>query len=507
MIKLNNRPFAMTRAFSRSILLLILLGITSMGSISLLYAQEVNYNSDYPKIAAGEPLVVYGDSAEFDVFFNVAQANITNAQIEISLPRHVQAGSVSSVAGGTALTWTSATTGATATGQKVMISITSNAKSLLTGSQVRFRLKAMALCLADTLSTEASRTFSVRILSGSTLIDGTGKHITPSILMPVIRLTSDTPNPTYTSQTQVLNHILKLSATNGYATSVKVALTANQYITLANFKLAGAVIPAANIVVTGTTTKVYTLNLTAALLGSKITETPAKLITFDASSTRCGSQLITTKADYPVTGSCLPSYTGVQIALGFPQIGGLPNMVRDSIFYANASNMPVAHFNNIHMDGQTSNTLKIVYTNKGLADAYDFVFLLNCNNSYTYADTANMMYQIEGGAKLKLAGSRLSSITNRGSGSTSVHYPAATATKPYAFNVNFDQIVPAGKKVTFWIPTKNGKIYDNGNTTTYTTSRSLYTHNFYNGFDFRQKQMPGRRYRNGSYEMAYRQFA
>jgi hypothetical protein len=189
--------------------------------------------------------------------------------------------------------------------------------------------------------------------------------------------------------------------------------------------------------------------------------------------------MITTQADYPAEGSCLPSYTGVQIALGYPPVSGLPNMVRTSFAYVGASDLPLTHFTYTNMDGANPNTLKLVWQNQGLADAYDFTFTFNSNNSFTYVDTAYIYYKIEGDIdSIKLPSSRLSAFTNLGVGSTTIHYLPSLTTKPRIFNITLDKVVPAGKRVTFWIRAYNGKIYDNGNINTYTVARTIYTHNF-----------------------------
>jgi len=138
------------RSLNKSILMLILLGMTG----SMLHAQEVNFNTNYPRITAGqEPLIVLGDAADFDVFFTVLTADIPAARIEISLPRHVDyvTGSATTV-GGAAVTWGAVGNGGNinaATGKTVILTITSDGNKLLQNAAVQLRIKVQALCKAD----------------------------------------------------------------------------------------------------------------------------------------------------------------------------------------------------------------------------------------------------------------------------------------------------------------------------------------------------------------------
>ena len=439
-----------------------------------LHAQKVNWESSTPKMAAGsEPLTVLGDSAMLELYFTITEAAITQAKIEIKLPQYLDyANSVSRADGSDPLTWTFAQTGdpTTAIGRTLTLSITSDGSSLPVDKHVRLLIRLRALCNANTIT---SPVIQVRILSNTTPVatGGSASATLQGIRLPVLALTSPTPSQTFSAQTDEGNYTLNLTATNAEAVSAKVWLVTDIYTTLDDFKLDGAVIVFDSTITA--TQKTYTLVLTPAVLGNiKIGSTP-RAITFRLKATRCGVRSITSTMQYRYDSNCAAS-AGVALSASFPAVSGLPNMVHQASYYIDANGDRITgsspdniNHADINMDGITFTYIKTVFKNEGTADAWDIQVLSNPYSNFTYTDTANIKYQIEDGAEKMLHSSKVTVNSTLGTYMAAIipqygYTRPELVGKPIAITFAIDEPVPVGKTLTVWVPTVNGKLYDNG---------------------------------------------
>jgi hypothetical protein len=453
----------------------VLLSILS--ATTIVNAQQINWANSTPCMASGsEPLTVLGDSALLEIDFTVSSAPVTQAKVEIKLPQYLEyANSVTLASGSDPVTWTTAQTGdpTTAAGRTLTISVTSNGNSLPTGTYVKLRVRLRVLCGGNTITNPA---IQVRVLSNTTPVaGGTATAALQTMRLPVLNLTSPAPNQTLPTQNAVGSYTLNLTATNGEAHSAKITLTTDLVTTLDNFTIDGNPLTVATS--TGSTQKTYTLTLTPEILNYiKINATP-HVITFELTATRCGVRNITSVVQYRHDSNCA-TYTGMPLAASCPAVSGLPNMVIQSCNYLDAGDNPISgtipnHLNHadIKMDGITPTYVKTVFKNDGTADAYDIQIYTAPYGQYMYIDTANIKYQVEGGAQQLLPSTsvRIDDKVNQYLNGPNTNGIAAIGyakpeivNKPRAVTLTIADIVPAGKTLTVWVPTVNGKIYDNG---------------------------------------------
>ena len=78
--------------------------------------------------------------------------------------------------------------------------------------------------------------------------------------------------------------------------------------------------------------------------------------------------------------------------------------------------------------------------------------------------------QVEGGPKRKITAGEITEVSKRANSTTYGYLKPSALGKPYGIHILIPEEVPAGKTITFWVPTINGDIYDN-------TTRNVY-HNY-----------------------------
>lgn len=431
---------------------------------SMVYAQEINWSTSYPKITTSEPITVLGDNASFDIQFTPLNADITDASIEIKLPAQMEFVSAQNIGSGTSadITFTTTTSGTITTGKTVKITITSDENKLIQNQLVDIRLQLKALCGANTVVTP---TLTAEVYSGSSLVTNGQRSYQTSVQVPTITLTSATPNITYDLQGDIKTFSVSLASSRGEASSVKVFFKTSIYSTLDHFKIEGTNVPYT--LTTTSTEKTYTLTLTSAELGGKLGSI-SKEITFDASSVRCRAidKTITTSTQYPAESVCA-TYTGVALTMVFMEAPGMPEMEHIETKYVDENDV-VMDSTHVNIDGVTPTNVRTIFRNKGTGDAYDTEIRVRNYGLYAYIDTSNVYYQIEGeAAKVKVPASQIRINSRLGSGNQNYGFYPNHSTKPKDIYVTINDIIPIGKTVSLWFPTISGNIYENGRNNIY----------------------------------------
>ncbi|NDV56493.1 hypothetical protein D0T51_12270, partial [Parabacteroides sp. 52] len=246
----------------------------------------------------------------------------------------------------------------------------------------------------------------------------------------------------------------KLKATNRDAKSFKLILTVDEFTTLKTFDWGGSTITPAM----SNSNKTYTLTLTDL-------SSTEKTLSFQGASSRLGTHVVTPSIQYCTVETGFPTIT-----LALPTVSGVPTLSHVSSKYVKSltDDTEVNQWD-IHMDGSTPNMVRSEFKNVGTADGYDLSALLSISGSYGLLDTANICYQIGNGSKIKLLKEQVA-INSRRQNSTSYGYFGVHARKEatkVTVSLSKTESLPIGQTITFWIPMKNGKTYNNENNNVY----------------------------------------
>lgn len=425
-------------------LFFLLLGVT-------LNAQNVNWTSGYPKMDS-EPIVTLEDNRILQMRFTPLASNINNAIIEAQLPPNVEYVSTSSPTAG--ITFNASVSGTLSAGKLVTITVTSNSNKLLQNNEVQFFVNVNAKCASAGVAN-----FEIKVKSGATLVTNGQKSLATNIVVPSLALTSSDGTINYPTQATVntITYYLKTN-TADKASSAKVVFTTDLTSTLSDFKLNGTAFSPT--ITTSGSNRIYTFAFTQSQLGSKIDNTNNKKITFKGSSTQCGSHVITANVQYPHDSNCA-SATGSMVTMAFPNLP-VPEMTHVSTTYVNSSDAVISN-TAVNMNGSTPTNVKTVYRNDGGSNAMNVALRAYPYGQWCYLDIDNIYVQIEGGSKRKVLASEIKVIAKRANNANYVYYkPGVVSTKPYNVEITVTDVVPPGKTVTYWVPTINGDIYNNG---------------------------------------------
>lgn len=427
------------------------IGLLFLLSGTIVNAQNINWTSGYPKLDS-TPIVVLEDDRTLQIRFTPLAGNINNANIEVQLPPNVEYISASSPTAGVTLTTTAS--GTLATGKLITINVTSNSNRLLQNTEVQFNVKVNANCAAAGAST-----FDVKIKSGPTLVTSGQKDLTANIVVPSLALTSSDGTINYSNQTDknTITYYLKTN-TADKASSAKVVFTTDLKSTLSNFKL-GATSFTPTVSTSGSN-RTYTFEFTPSFLGSKIDNTNNKKITFDGESTQCGSHVITANVQFPYNANCATA-TGSMVTMAFGSLP-VPQLDHVSSSYVNASDVAIAN-TAINMDGVTPTLVKAVFKNNGGSDAMNIVYQARPYGQWAYIDTDNIYVEVQGSARRKVTASEIAVTARRGNNANYSYYKTGIAgVKAHTINIKVAESVPPGSTITYWVPTINGDIHDNG---------------------------------------------
>ena len=455
---LNAPFFCLWRKSRTSLLLCMLLLATAIAT----QAQKVNWTSGYPKLDE-VPLVMLEDERALLIRFTPLNADINNATIEITLPPQVDFGAISGtrVLTSTPLNISNTFGGALATGRTASIAITSNGNKLLRNTEVEIHVNVKAV----SCGTPGAANFDIQVKAGATNVMDGQKTITTNRVKPSIAIVSTDGTINFPTQASVntVTYYLKTNTANK-ASSAKVTFTTDLVTTLSDFKLKG--VPFTPVEATVGGKKTYTYAFTPSALGSKIDDTNDKVITFQGASTGCGSHLVEASVQYPHDSDCTTA-TGSSVTLAFPS-PPLPNMEHVSTTYVNHADAPITS-PQVNMDGTTPTIVKTTFRNTG-GSARNIRLHFRNYGSYNYLDISDIYMQVEGGLKRKITASEITEASNKTNGETFGYLKPSALGKPYAIHILIPEEVPAGKTITFWVPTINGDIYDN-------TTRNVY-HNY-----------------------------
>ena len=455
---LHALPFCLWRKRSRTLMLLCMLLVSAI----VAEAQKVNWTSGYPKLDE-VPLVMLEDEQTLLIRFTPLNADINNAIIEVTLPPQVDFGAISgsTVLTSTPLSMSSTFGGTLATGKTAAIAVTSNGNKLLRNTEVEIHVKVKAV----SCGTPGASDFKIQVKSGATHVTDGQRTVTTNIVKPSIALISNDGTINFPTQASVntVTYYLKTNTTNK-ASSAKVTFTTDLVTTLSDFKLKGVAFTPTEATVGGK--KTYTFAFTPALLGSKIDNTNDKVITFQGASTGCGSHLVEASVQYPHDSDCATT-TGSSVTLAFPS-PPLPNMEHVNTHYVNHADAPITTIQ-VNMDGTTPTIVKTIFRNTG-GVAQNIQLHFRNYGSYNYLDISDIYMQVEGAPKRKITAGEITVVRTTRNTSVYGYLKPSALGKPYAIDILIPEEVPAGKTITFWVPTINGDIYDN-------TTRDVY-HNY-----------------------------
>lgn len=455
---LNAPLFCLWRKGRTSLLLCLLLLSTAIAT----QAQKVNWTSGYPKLNE-EPLVMLEDERTLLIRFTPLNADINNAIIEVKLPPQVDFGAISgtTVLTSTPLNVSNTFGGALATGRTASIAITSNGNKLLRNTEVEIHVNVKAV----SCGTPGAANFDIQVKAGATNVTDGQKTVTTNMVKPSIAIVSTDGTINFPTQASVntVTYYLKTNTANK-ASSAKVTFTTDLVTTLSGFKLKG--VPFTPVEATVGGKKTYTYAFTSSALGSKIDNTNDKVITFQGASTGCGSHLVEASVQYPHDSDCATA-TGSSVTLAFPS-PPLPNMVHFGTTYVNHADAPITN-TQVNMDGTTPTVAKTTFRNTG-GPASNIRLHFRNYGSYNYLDISNIYMQVEGGPKRKITAGEITEVSKRANSTTYGYLKPSALGKPYGIHILIPEEVPAGKTITFWVPTINGDIYDN-------TTRNVY-HNY-----------------------------
>ncbi|MDH6534722.1 hypothetical protein M2101_001398, partial [Parabacteroides sp. PM5-20] len=417
----------------------MMLFIVLMGTASS-YGQ-ISWTNGFPRWDGSESLVIEGDASKLEIQFTTS-ADIATAGFELTLPANVKCTGVESMNG---ITYHAPTT----SGQTATIRVSTNGGTIPALSTVHLKLNLKAACGAVSGSTEVIR---VKPLTGSTAITGADKEIQAQLIAPSIMIKADQPTETYSGKNTFKTLTYKLSAAGALAKTYKVILNVDAYTTLQNFELDGVTKSA----VFSSEGKTYTLTLSDL-------STTEQVLTFEAASSRLGEHLVTPTAQYPAATACLTE-PGQDITMSLPSVSGSVTMTHISTSYVDSNDDPITTWD-VNMDGETKNMVKVVFKNDGTLDAWDGT--LDMGRDYCrflLFDKYNIKYQIEGDPVKKNLSVDQVKVTTTVSDSQDIGYFPDHIGEPIRFEAILPdgEIVPSGKTVTFWVPTVNGKTYNNG---------------------------------------------
>ncbi|NDV56476.1 hypothetical protein D0T51_12180, partial [Parabacteroides sp. 52] len=338
----------------------------------------------------------------------------------------------------------------TISGQTATILITSNGGTIPAFSTVRLKLDLKAGCGAVSGSSE---TILVKPLSGGIAIAGANKDIQAQFISPSIMIKADKQTEAYSGKNEFKTLTYKLSAAGAVAKTYKVILNVDAYTTLQTFKLDGV----SKTAEPSSDGKTYTLSLSDL-------STTEQVLTFEAASSRLGEHLVTPTAQYPAASAC-QTESGQEITMSLPSVSGSVTMTHISTSYVDSNDDPITVWET-NMDGQTKNMVKVVYQNDGTLPAWDVVLDFGRSCNYAYIDKGNIKYQIGNGEKKDIV--TIQDIATVANSIAFGYFPDCLG-KPYRVEASLPEgeIIPSGEKITFWVPTVNGKTYDHGTNDVY----------------------------------------
>jgi len=235
------------------------------------------------------------------------------------------------------------------------------------------------------------------------------------------------------------------------------------YVSLTGFELDGTVISATS--KSTSTKKTYTVQLDAL-------STTAQKLTFKAASDRPGTRTIVTKAKYLQSTSCGGEQTGQLLTMVIPSQSGTPMISLVSSSFVDTEDKNITIYDN-NLDGITPNTIKTIHENSGNGEAWDLSATVGLL-SLGYIDIDKISFQVEGGEKENLNKDECIIERTNLSETTAYKYMnyGDNENNPFQIKIKFPSYVTVapGKKITLWVQTYNGKVYDNKDKDVYASS-------------------------------------
>lgn len=426
-------------------------------------AQSVHWTSGYPSLDQ-DRIVTLEDERTLRIRVAALGSDIDDASIVVTLPA-----SVEYVAGSAQAIFPAGTTiSPTVSGSTVTLKITSHGNKLQLNQETEFHLKVKA----GTCVTPAVVTFGVEVKSNGNAVTDGSKTISANIVQPLLTLTPQNAVVNFTSQTETKTITYYLKATTvDKASSARVSFTTpDAATTLSDFKVKGT-----NVTPTETPAgsgKKYTFDVTPALLSNaKIDDTDNTLITFTGASTDIGAHIVTTDVQFPEGTTSCTSNSGYPVQLVFP-VPSQSHIVHVKTDYVSPYPTDAVIANDsIHMDGSMETHVKTVFRNTGgLTKEIKFEF--KNYGEYGYMNKDQIYVQVGNNGTRRLLTNAEIHVRGKIVNSAEVQQrygirKSDAVGKPRHIDVTIKDPIPAGETITFWIPTVNGKIYQNARNNVY----------------------------------------
>ncbi len=467
-----------SRSFCKSLLILIFMGLWT--SQTTAHAQVDKVFWDLDKTIPSGIFAVAGEAKTLDIYFTLPQEQ-ENVSVKVVLPPYFNYGN--KVVTGTEHTagdiGAITTSGKGATGITVTIPLgTVEAEQV-----VHLQLSASATKKAEE-NDITNNDAHITVLAGEETLGETSCEMTAVI--PMIKIVPDKDTQNYANESDIKTYKLNLTSTGVEAGKFEIRLSVpSNKVALDNLELAGKTLIEEEDYMVNEARTLYTIKQTEP--GIYLDE-EVKILSFTAQSTVWQSQTITVSARYPSFSLMYSEATPITLQMVFGIESGTPivkhytdeNDKLQTYFVASLDeNAPEIARQDIPMDVATTATttyVKTVFINleEATATAAQLKFSASTYGSFAFIDINDIHYQIEGEDRQSLPVSFITSKTalkkREESSSERVGYLNPLYVEEFnsiSGSLPDDVYLPVGKKLTLWIATKNGVIYDNGDKNVY----------------------------------------
>lgn len=332
----------------------------------------------------------------------------------------------------------------------------------------------------------------IQVKAGEETLGG----ISPDMIakVPLLQVIPVEKELKYTDAGEIQTFKLNLTSAEAEANRFEIRITVPEKVTLQNFVLDGSPLTEGDGYTVNSSRSLFTIKQTEP--GILLNEEP-KILEFDASCSVTESQDLTVTARYPSHSLNYSEASATKLQMIYAVEGGQPlikhyfegETIQTYYVASTDPDAPKIERENIPMDCTTTTYVKAVFVNdeNATATAAQLKFSASTyDTAYGFIDLNNIYYQVEGdneptlldpsyiSKKTKLGDRNLATSAIRGyiSPQFENEYYSISGSLPD------DVLVPVGKRLTLWIATKNGVIYNNENNNVYND----YSTEIINGF-------------------------